>query len=413
MKKTKPLCEKPRSGVFCGPDKYLVLQKHKIKEQLYPVLERDSYFIFIRKGTGCFIINGEEFTVLPGCVAWIQASQVLTIVPDYGSQLNLWVCSYDYQLLSYWLFTQVNINDETAIVQGIPIIGPEGENVARIAELFLQFDHLGKRKGNGCAMIRSSYLRKIELLYNREAARHKAEYQPQDMPLGRRASLFMATNSTKDITLKTVAEAMGEKVSEASVNHALLISTGMNFNQYLNHLRVVLACTYFLYYSLPFDYIASIAGFDIDITFYRRFKKYTGMTPQSYREQMISSGRDGQVFRGMIISEALISAISYLYENYTEHLDMETLARDLYTSESILRIQFKDYLGTSFKEILSLFRVRYAEALLTTTDLPIIDISIESGFSSDRTMCRVFYSINGMSPGAFRKLRAERRDSNG
>ena len=51
------------------------------------------------------------------------------------------------------------------------------------------------------------------------------------------------------------------------------------------------------------------------------------------------------------------------------------------------------------------FRVRYAEALLTTTSLPTVDIAIESGFGSDRTMARVFYNINGISPGEFRKAR--------
>ena len=66
-KKSRPLCEKPRSGIFCGP---------------------------------IFIINGEEFHVESGCMAWIQATQVLTICPDFGDPLRLWVCAYDYQLTS-------------------------------------------------------------------------------------------------------------------------------------------------------------------------------------------------------------------------------------------------------------------------------------------------------------------------
>lgn len=380
---------------------------------MFPVLELDSYFVLVRKGKGIFIINGEEFTVVSGAVAWIQGSQVLTIVPEFGSELDLWICAYDYQLLSYWLFSQVSISDETEIVQGIPIIGPESENAAKIAEIFWQFDKLSKRGGNGSAVIRSSLLRRIELLYNREAAKHKDEYRPQDMPLGRRASLYIATHSSNDLTAGDVAKVMGDKVSEASLNHALMIATGMNFTQYISRLRLMLASTYFLYYSLPFDYIAANAGFNMDITFYRRFKKHMGMTPQNYRDQMISNGSDGRVYRGMIMSETLISAINYLYENASEHLDIDILARDLYTSGSILRIQFRDFLETSVKEIVSLFRVRYAEALLTTTDLPIIDISIESGFSSDRTMGRVFYAINGMSPGEFRKLHREQGDNNG
>ncbi len=124
---------------------------------------------------------------------------------------------------------------------------------------------------------------------------------------------------------------------------------------------------------------------------------------------MLCDGANGTIYRGMILSETVISAMNYLYENFTEHIDVDTIASKIYTSGNILRSQFKDCLHTSCKQVLALFRVRYAEALLTTTDLPIVDVSIESGFSSDRTLGRVFAEINGMSPGEFRKLRRKGR----
>ncbi len=374
-------------------------------------MELDSYFILVRKGRGIFIINGEEFPVEPGCVSWIQATQVLTICPDYGEPLKIWVCAYDYQLLSYYMFRQISASNETEIVNGLPVIGPDGAEVKAIQRLFYQFRELCKKGGRGTAVIRSSFLRKIEVLYNRVARSMKGQYKFSDIPLGRRASLYIAAHSTENLTAEKVAKAVGS--SESSLNHALLVVTGLNYNQYLSRIRLVLATTYFLYDSLPFDYIASISGFNMDITFFRRFKNLTGMTPQSYREQMLCDGKDNSIYRGMIMSETLISAISYLYENLTEYIDVETIAKALYTSGSILRNQFKSCLNTSYKQVLSQFRVRYAEALLTTTDLPTVDIAIESGFGSDRTMGRVFFNINGMSPCEFRKLRTGRRSRNG
>jgi AraC-like DNA-binding protein len=169
-------------------------------------------------------------------------------------------------------------------------------------------------------------------------------------------------------------------------------------------MRLAHAMTYFLYDSLPFDYISSISGFNKEITFFR-FKTMTDMTPQTYLNQMLNDGKDGRIYRGTIMSETLISTISYLYENMSEPIDAKSITQDLYISKNILRIQFKSTLDSSYKEILSQFRVRYAEALLTTTNLPIMDIAIESGFGSDRTMTRVFFSINGISPGEFRKQR--------
>ena len=115
----------------------------------------------------------------------------------------------------------------------------------------------------------------------------------------------------------------------------------------------------------------------------------------------------------MILSETLISAISYLYEKMSEPIDAEKIAHDLYTSENILRVQLKTRLNSSYKQILSMFRVRYAEALLTTTELPTVDIAMETGFGSDRTMGRVFYALNKMSPGEFRKQRGQGRKQHG
>ena len=123
-KKCRPLCETPRSNIFCGPDKYLQLQEYTISQEMFPVLEIDSYFILVREGKGVFIINGEEFSVEPGCVSWIQGSQVLTICPNFGEQLHIWVCAYDYQLLSYYTFNKISLNVEAEIVNGLPVVGP-------------------------------------------------------------------------------------------------------------------------------------------------------------------------------------------------------------------------------------------------------------------------------------------------
>lgn len=379
---------------------------------MYPVMELDSFFILVRSGHGNLIINGEEFSVEPGCVSWIQCSQVLTICPNFGDQLHIWVCAFDYQLLSYYLFRSISPSNEAEIVTGTPVIGPAGEDVEAIVHLFCQYRRLTKKNTHGSAIIRSSFLRKIEILYNRAAHNMKTRYKFDDMPLSRKASLYIATHSTSNLTAAEVTKAIDSDLDEAGLNHALLVATGLNFNQYLNRMRLVLATSYFLYDGLPFDYISSISGFNMEITFFRQFKALTGTTPQNYTNQMLSDGKDGKVYRKPIMSETLISAINYLYENLSEPIDAETIAKDLYTSENILRVQFKSRLNSSYKQILSLFRVRYAEALLATTDLPNVDIAIESGFGSDRTMGRVFFGINNISPGEFRKQRRLRGNAN-
>ncbi len=372
---------------------------------MYPVIEYDSYFIYIKKGQGNFIINGEEFSVHPGCLAWIQASQVLTICPDFSEELVIWVCPYDYSLLSYYSFNKLTPSKESEIVCNIPVITPDGPEAEELTVLFSRFKQLARKKTHGSAVIRSSYLRRIELIYNRVAQRMKSKYKFSSLPLSRRVSLYIAMHSTSSLTAADVVNAVAPSSSESNLNHALLVSTGMNFNQYLNRLRVSLAMSYFLYDGLSFDYISSISGFNKEITFFRRFKAMTGMTPQTYLHHVLNDGKNGKVYRGTIMNETLVSTISYLFENMTDPIDSETITRELYPSENILRVQFKSQLNSSYKQVLSQFRVRYAESLLTTTNLPTVDIAIESGFYSDRTMARIFSTINGISPGEFRKQR--------
>ena len=299
-------------------------------------MEFDSYFILVKKGRGIFIINGEKFAVEPGCISWIQCSQVLTI-------------------------------------------GPDGSEVEQIIHLFDQFQKLGKKKSYGSAILRSSFLRKIELLYNRVAQSAKASYQFESFPLSRKISLYIATHSNAPLTASDVVDNVCPSSSEASLNHTLLVVTGLNFGQYLNRMRLAHAMAYFLYDNLPFNYISSISGFNKEISFFRHFKAITDMTPLAYREQMLSNGKDGRIYRGTIMSEPLLSAITYLYDNMTEPIDANIMTRDLYTTKNILRSQFKEKLNASYKDILLQFRVRYAESLLATTNLPILDIAIESG----------------------------------
>ena len=86
------------------------------------------------------MINGEEFFVEPGCVSWIQCSQVLTVCPDFGNNLVLWICPYDYQLLSYYSFSNIAPTRELEIVNNLPVIGPDGDEVKDILTALQLFE---------------------------------------------------------------------------------------------------------------------------------------------------------------------------------------------------------------------------------------------------------------------------------
>lgn len=106
----------------------------------------------------------------------------------------------------------------------------------------------------------------------------------------------------------------------------------------------------------------------------------------------------------MIMSTALMSVLNYIYINFSEQINLKALAKDLYTSESTIRSMISDKFGTSCRDVIDRNRIRHAEALLLTTDLPILDIAVHVGYNSGRTFTRSFKERNRMTPGEYRSV---------
>jgi AraC-like DNA-binding protein len=215
-------------------------------------------------------------------------------------------------------------------------------------------------------------------------------------PLGWILSLFIAYSCAEDLDPKDVAESFG--VSVPTLNRELRITTGLNFTQSVSRARINLAAGAILFSELSFHFISTYCGFRSEVAFYRTFREQKGMTPQEYREQAVAT----QGTPRKMVSETVERILFYIHNNYHEQISLKSMAQDLYISENIIRTLLADTLHTSFKDILSAYRLRYAEAMLVVTDMPILDVSLASGFNSERTFTRLFKERNGITPSAYR-----------
>lgn len=375
-----------------------------------PVLENDSFFLLVRGGHGHFIINGVSFTVSPGSVGWINCTQVLTIEPEPGETLEIWSLMADYSTLNYLMFQESTINSRYTVISGAPVIAPGSKNAGRIRRIFEDFDNINARRNNGSALVKVSLLGQLSLTYIMESMELEEDYSSEKWPLGWRACIYIATNSLTALKATDAARALDTDL--ATLNRHLRISIGLSFNQLVNRNRCLLAASFFLCDGMPFEYIARIVGYNSEITFYRNFKKVTGMTPSEYRDTLLSSGGGAHCYRGMIIDDRIITMISYLYNNFTESVSLESIAKNTFTSESLVNTLFTKTFGVSYKYVLSLFRVKYAESLLSSSNFPLVDISALAGFNSINTFNRLFTKINGQSPGEYRLMNVKRSKAN-
>ncbi len=95
--------------------------------------------------------------------------------------------------------------------------------------------------------------------------------------------------------------------------------------------------------------------------------------------------------------------IRYVRIHITEALTLSELAKRFNFSAEHLSRLFRRELDTGFKQYITLLRLDLAKNLLSQTDMSIIEISYESGFSGIGTFLRSFKKNCGMTPSQYRE----------
>lgn len=109
-------------------------------------------------------------------------------------------------------------------------------------------------------------------------------------------------------------------------------------------------------------------------------------------EQATLSSRIGRLNR----------VINYVDENYNRKLLLQEIADSEQLSLTYLSHFIKEQLGMPFQSYLNHVRLEHAVSLLETTDLSLIDICLESGFSDTRYLNKLFYMRYGCTPKLYR-----------
>lgn len=111
-------------------------------------------------------------------------------------------------------------------------------------------------------------------------------------------------------------------------------------------------------------------------------------------------------FAGIHKQKEYIEKINLIYDyidrNYMENLSLDKAAKIAGFSKYHFSRLFKQMTSSSFYDYLTLRRIKAAESLLLNPDLAIIDVALQSGFSSISTFNRVFKSIKKCTPTDFK-----------
>lgn len=396
---SKPICGKPVQNFFSGRDKYLRIQKHLINDITPPISEFESLFILVGSGRGLILINGVEFPLEVGSFIWLQSYHTYTIRAFPDDPLELDVCVYDYPLSSFLALKEPSPEIVSNITDAPPLIQLANSCYREVRGLFNEFELENDDFGPGSSLIKVSILGQLSEIFIRQSMRLITADYIKTKPLGWKAILYMSVNFSDDISAESVAKHFSTTTS--FLNRELRNITGYNFNQILSRIRVNIASMALLYRDVPLSNIVEHSGFSTEVDFYRSFKRQTGFTPIEYRNSCLSDGED-LPYRGMIMQSTLMDILNHAYSSYSLPVNITTTAKSLFVSDSIVRELVQKKFDMTFKDIIYLNRLRHAEAQLLISDFPIVDIAINVGFNSARSLTRIFQKTHGMTPGEYR-----------
>lgn len=96
-------------------------------------------------------------------------------------------------------------------------------------------------------------------------------------------------------------------------------------------------------------------------------------------------------------------ALEYIEENYSESITLKKMASLCNISTSYFSKIFKRETKTTLPHYVNQIRIKRGKELLENSNMPIINISLDLGFSDCGYFIKVFKNLQGLTPNAYRK----------
>jgi AraC family transcriptional regulator len=105
----------------------------------------------------------------------------------------------------------------------------------------------------------------------------------------------------------------------------------------------------------------------------------------------------------MVPHQRMRQLIEYIESNLQDHLTLDAMAAQVCISPLYLARAFKGAIGQSPHQYVLMRRIERAKELLRNTDMPIVDVALSVGFSSQSHLSHWMIRHTGVSPAAYRR----------
>ncbi|MBQ8253987.1 MAG: helix-turn-helix transcriptional regulator [Clostridia bacterium] len=112
---------------------------------------------------------------------------------------------------------------------------------------------------------------------------------------------------------------------------------------------------------------------------------------------------EGRYKKHLKTSERMNDAIRYIEQNCFENVSTKHLSKISHLSEGYFCHLFKAVTGHSAKEYVLMKRIDKAVDLLLSTDMTVLEIAMQCGFSDANYFSRIFKKYKGRTPSSYRR----------
>lgn len=371
------------------------------------LIHPDARFLHICSGKGELRLQGQCYE--------LQPDQLLAILPWQISEITQVRETLQYDVIVYHFDTLCAAIHLFLDTKGNPYamqgqitkkpsvqLGMQGKReIAYLMDMLRQelgmMDVMQSKEEKPYASIRTlSLLTQLMVLFLRQDAQSAPAQAQMDY---REVLRYMYLHCNEKITLQELASQF--YCSKSTISAHITAMTGLSFFDLLNEMRIGKTANYLLYTDMTLKEMAEVLGYVDESHISKVFAARLGTKIGEYRKTY------QKVENICRIEETRLAytIVNYIYRNYSSDLSAKNVAQAFGVSAVRLNELLIYQIERNFEEYLNYIRVNRACELLIETKLTVLEIALEVGYHTSKTLTRSFLKQRQITPSAFRALR--------
>lgn len=373
-----------------------------------PILHSMARMWLINDGEATVLINNREYCLRKGSCVGILPWQITEII-EVKSPITFYLVVYYYDNVNEIIKTFYNPGGiQMPVMRRItdrPMVELSGQDCQKMQALFMQLEDEVHEVYMADAAEESEEERALRNLSitNKVIGIILVLMRDKNAPKKKKSGvdaseifLYLYSHLNERVTLEQLSQKF--YMSESAIGAYIKKTTGLSFFDLMNEMRIGRTMNYLLYTDFTLEELAEILGFVDSAHISKVFKARTGIKASDYRKTYQKVGDCCRISDRKVYYEI----VEYIYRHYAEDLKISDLCKKFCVTAKELNRILLYQVEMTFHGYLNYIRVNKASELLLTTNKTILEIALEVGYNTEKTLSRNFIMIRHITPGKFR-----------